>query len=398
MSTIYERQIDNTATAYLRASIYVGKQEKLFKLFAIFLLVGTSILGIFNNYMDFMTPTTIVLVSSGALVVSELLFMRTTTLGQRTATIMDIYESYIYGIAPNKMLTKKISPYIIENYSNKVRPRKRHMKYYFSTPQEASSKYVIFDNQFMQFVVQYKLLLFVRGFFFTLWSMFFIALIVLSAVYNDMFMYTLINIMIPSIGVVIYIIKSWAGIISDMTNHQITIGTLNKIKRNEDVNTALFIRSVQDLLYRYRSSSFNVPTSLEKLFLWKESRIIRRTTRADREQKKIHRTSSGFTTNRGSNREEARAAASSINVKKIHNTTLEKRKPKPGSATTPIKSGATPVKPSNTPAKTAAPSKTNVTPVRTATPVKPVTPSNTKPATGVASSSKPVPPRANAKK
>ncbi|MDE7300740.1 MAG: hypothetical protein K2N47_01075, partial [Clostridia bacterium] len=114
----------------------------------------------------------------------------------------------------------------------------------------------------------YKLYLSIQPFFMTLWIGFVVLVIIIAVSFNDMFVMTLINIMIPSLSAITMIGNSWYNCKLQMKELMVLINVIDQIeamptsRKLEYTKDPENIRILADGLFKYRSSAFVIPNFL----------------------------------------------------------------------------------------------------------------------------------------
>jgi len=350
---MFERQAEAQSTKLLRASIYCSRGEHLFKSLSITISAAVCILGVFNQYFDFFgNALWLAFITGLAFMVDAVMFMFARYSQKWSASLMDVYDHHVYGIPSNKLMTKFMSMASVDVLSRRVRMKKKYKKHYFATKEDADRHCAIFTNQYKQFMNEYNLLHFARTTLYVMWVSVIVALITVAAVLNDQFLNTVTNIFVPSLPILLLIMNAWITYEENLRDMRRYINSLEK-KRQEfasdpnaqNLNSPMFLRTVQDSVFQFRSQNFTVPFFLHYMFAVSDRR----------RKKELEKQGLGL--------------EESIRIRK-----RRKKKPDPKTAS-PLKQ-STPSKPT-TPHKVTPPAKSTSTPKTPAksTPVKkPTTP------------------------
>ncbi|MDR0462142.1 MAG: hypothetical protein LBG88_02285 [Christensenellaceae bacterium] len=263
---MFERQNDDKAIKYLRASIYCSRKERLQKYIAVMFSGAICLVSIFNSYLKFSDSQWLTLGSGAVIIINEFLLYRAKINRTLSASLMDFYDDYIYGLIPNRLLTKPIDPVAIESIAAKVRNRKKCRNYYGNPAS-------VFESQYNTFASSYKMLLFARTFFYTIWLSFFVIILSICATFNDEFLKTLIKILIPSLSMIFLIVRSWQTLWLSLGGHQKCVNILNQTRKEvvageSDVRLTdmKYLRSVQDAVFHTRCNNFTVPGFIQKFY------------------------------------------------------------------------------------------------------------------------------------
>lgn len=283
-SKILQLQNDSEALTYLRASHHCLRKEKSIKYLLIILSFGICLAAIFNRYLPQMAPnvkniveiqtviaTVLNLISGVIVVIGLVLGFYVTRMHTEGTVLRDKYEAYVFD-NPNPSILKPIPQTIIEVYAKKTRrkPDKYFKNFLYSQdddPKDATAQFEYIDKEVRS---DYKLYLSIQPFFLTIWIGFCVLVFLIALSFNDTFITTLINILIPSLSAITIIGNSWYGCRLQMKQLQNLINVTNQIKSMSENKRLLYIsdernmRMLADGLFNYRSSAFVIPTFLEK--------------------------------------------------------------------------------------------------------------------------------------
>ena len=281
---MFERQNDVRAIKLLKASTYCTRMERGVKLISIILSLSICVAGVLNHYLSFVDPMVIVCIAGVILVMDALLMALARRYQVWSASLMDIYDHYVYNIPSNKLVTKYMSPVVTDYYARKVKDKKEKLhNYYFNAKENCETHAPVFENQYKQFVAEYNLLCFARIPLYIMWIGFFVGILAISATFNDRFFSTIVNIFVPSLGVIMLIINAWINFEENLRDLRHCTANLDKkifeYKETEgsaNLNSAMFQRSVQDAIYKFRSTDFTVPSFLYGFYCLNEGLYYRR--------------------------------------------------------------------------------------------------------------------------
>ncbi len=285
-SRYIELQNDKTALTLLRASYHCLRNERIVKYLMIFLSFGICLAAIFNRYLPQMAPhidnivhiqevvaTIINLISGMILVVGLVLGFYVTRMHTEGTVLRDRYEAYVFN-NQNLAILRPISLTVIEEYAKKT--RKKPDKYFKNClykdgeqPKESLAQFEYINNEVHH---DYRLYLSIQPFFLTLWIGFCVLVFVIALSFNDTFITTLINILIPSLSAITIIGNSWYNCRLQMKQLQNLINIVDQInnlpenKRLMYVSNEKNMRALADGLFNYRASAFVIPDFLERRF------------------------------------------------------------------------------------------------------------------------------------
>ena len=296
-SRIVQLQNDKEALTYLRASHHCLKKEKGLKYLMIILSFGICLAAIFNRYLPQMMPsvknisdiqeivaTIINLVSGVILVVGLVLGFYVTRMHTEGTVLRDKYEAFVFN-NQNPSILRPIPKTVIEMYAKKThrKPDKFFKNYLYSENDNPKDSTAQFEYIAREVQSDYKLYLSIQPFFLTIWIGFCVLVFLIALSFNDTFITTLINILIPSLSAITIIGNSWYGCRLQMKQLQNLINVVDQIKNMPESKKALYIadernmRMLADGLFNYRASSFVIPSFLERRFQKKanlESKVI----------------------------------------------------------------------------------------------------------------------------
>lgn len=285
-STIAQRQNDARAIELIKASHRCFRAERIIKYIMIFLSFGVCLAAIFNRYLPQMAPhivdiekiqqdaSTYLNLISGAIIVAGMpLGFYSTRMHTEGTVLQDRYEAYVFDNQSNRSILRPISDTYIALYAKKAGKddtKFRNRIYGDTIPEdEATAQFEFIKKEAHS---DYNLYVSIQPFFMTIWVGFCILVIIIAVSFNDMFVTTLINIMIPSLSAITTIGNSWFACRLQMK--QLT-NLINCIDRIESLPPDLFkkyitdkekMRLLADGLFNYRSSAFVIPNFLVKSY------------------------------------------------------------------------------------------------------------------------------------
>ncbi len=265
------------------------RNERIAKYIMIFLSFGICIVAIFNKYLPQMAKnvddiehiqetaaTYINLVSGVILVVGIIIGFYTTRMHTEGVVLRDRYDAYVFDNPPNLSILRPISQTIINVYSHKTRKKDEAFRNAIyqqnEDPDPVVAQFNYINNEAHE---DYRLYLSVQPFFLTLWVGFCVVIIILAISFNDSFVTTLINIMIPSLSAITTIGNSWYNCRLQMKQLQNLLTVIDQIQRLPDGKRLEYIsdkrnmRALADGLFNYRVSPFVIPNFLIRRFLKK---------------------------------------------------------------------------------------------------------------------------------
>lgn len=283
---LVQLQNEPVAITYLRASHHCLKMEKHIKYLMIFLSFGICLAAIFNRYLPQLMPhvenavaiqeivaTVINLISGVIVVIGLVLGFYASRMHTEGTVLQDKYESYVFGLS-NPSILRPISNTLIEEYARKTKRIQDTQFQYFLYKDIDDPKKATAQFEYISKVVHsdYKLYLSIQPFFLTIWIGFCVVIFLIAISFNDTFITTLINILIPSLSAVTTIGNSWYGCRLQMRQLQNLINITDQINKMSENKKLSYItdernmRMLADGLFNYRSSAFVIPTFLEKRF------------------------------------------------------------------------------------------------------------------------------------
>lgn len=282
-SELLDRQNDETALTLLRASENCLNRERYVKYLMIFMSFSICLAAIFNRYLPQMLPdvenaveiqeiiaTYINLISGVVLVCGIVLGFYVSRMHTEGTTLRDRYEAYVFDNAPNHSILRPIPKTMIEIYAKRTRRKTDDaFKNAIYEPTDAPSRNAA-QFEFINREVRsdYKLYIYIQPFFLTIWIGFCILVMIIAVSFNDRFITTLINILIPSLSAISTIASSWHGCrlqikqLQNLLNVIDEIQSMSENKRMQYISDKHNIRLLADGLYEYRVSPFVIPKFL----------------------------------------------------------------------------------------------------------------------------------------
>lgn len=285
--SIVARQNDKAAITLLKASYRCLRNERIAKYIMIALSFGICIAAILNKYLPQMaksvpnilhvqevTATYLNLISGVILVVGLVFGFYTTRMHAEGIVLRDRYDAYVFDNQPNLSILKPISQTIINVYAHKTRKPDKVFKDFMygpcEDPDEATAQFNYINKEAHS---DYKLYISIQPFFMTLWIGFCLLIMILAVSFNDSFVTTLINIMIPSLSAITTIGNSWYNCRAQIRQLQNLLTVIDQIQRLPDEKRLAYItdkrnmRALADGLFNYRSSAFVIPNFLVRRHL-----------------------------------------------------------------------------------------------------------------------------------
>lgn len=286
-SEIKERQNDETALTLLRASVRCLNNERYIKYLMIFMSFSICLAAIFNRYLPQILPTVenivevqskiatyINLISGVVLVCGIVLGFYVARMHTEGTVLQDRYEAYVFDNSPNLSILRPIPQTMVEIYAKKTR-RKRDEKfinYIYSDEDNPSASTAQYEYIKKEVRSDYKLYIYIQPFFLTIWIGFCILVMIIAVSFNDSFITTLINILIPSLSAISTIANSWHGCrlqikqLQNLQNIIDDIQAMSENKRTAYITDKHNIRLLADGLFAYRASAFVIPNFLKRKY------------------------------------------------------------------------------------------------------------------------------------
>ncbi len=286
-SELLERQNDEEALTLLRASVNCLNNERRVKYLMIFMSFSVCLAAIFNRYLPQMLPnvgniveiqeniaTYINLISGVVLVLGIVLGFYVARMHVEGTSLQDRYEAYVFDNAANFSILRPISKAMIEIYAKKTRWKKdaKFLNNIYSPDDTPSATTAQFDYICNEVRSDYKLYIYIQPFFLTIWIGFCILVMIIAVSFNDKFITTLINILIPSLSAISTIASSWKGCRLQIRQLQNLLNIIDNIQSMPESKKMLYItdkskvRLLADGLFEYRVSPFVIPEFLKRRF------------------------------------------------------------------------------------------------------------------------------------
>ncbi len=286
-STINERQNDAKAITLLRASSKCLSNERTVKYFMITLSFLICILAIFNRYLPHIfgeteqildiqakASTYLNLISGAILVAGIPLGFRCSRMHTEGTVLRDRYDAYVFDNPSNLSILRPISDDVISLYARKTHGAdKRFCNYIYGKDDVVNEATAQFEYISKEAHFDYNLYLSVQPFFIALWVGFCLLIVLIAVSFNDMFITTLINIMIPSLSAINTIGNSWYNCRLQMRQLTNLLSVIDRIqsmpieKRQQYIANKENMRLLADGLFNYRVSPFVIPNFLIRLHI-----------------------------------------------------------------------------------------------------------------------------------
>ncbi len=283
----YARQNDKTAITLFKASYRCLRNERIAKYIMIVLSFGICLAAIFNKYLPQMASgveniteiqstaaTYINLISGLILVIGIVVGFYTTRMHTEGTVLQDRYDSYVFDNPPNLSILRPIPQTVINVYAHKTRKKDEAFRdNLFDSDSPIDADTAQFDYINATAHSDYRLYLSIQPFFLTLWIGFCVIIILLAISFNDAFVTTLINIMIPSLSAITTIGNSWYNCRLQMKQLQNLLTVIDQIQRLPEEKRLAYIkdkrnvRALADGLFNYRVSPFVIPNFLVRRHL-----------------------------------------------------------------------------------------------------------------------------------
>ncbi|MGN0824646.1 MAG: S-4TM family putative pore-forming effector [Candidatus Coproplasma sp.] len=285
-STVASRQNHSQAITLIKASYRCFRAERVIKYIMIFLSFSICLAAIFNRYLPTLFPTLenlekiqqdistyLNLISGGILVAGMPLGFYCNRMHTEGTVLRDRYDAYVFDNKENNSILRPISDTYIDLYAKKVRRADRKFYNYIygnePAPDDAVAQFEYISKEAHS---DYNLYVSIQPFFLTIWVGFCILIIIIAVSFNDMFVTTLINIMIPSLSAITTIGNSWYNCRLQMRQLTNLMNCIERIKALPPDQFKQYItdkdkmRKLADGLFNYRSSAFVIPNFLVRRF------------------------------------------------------------------------------------------------------------------------------------
>lgn len=253
----------------------------------IFLSFLVCLAAIFNRYLPQMFPavenitaiqetiaTYINLVSGVVLVLGIVLGFYVARMHTEGTALQDRFEAYVFDNAANRSILRPIPQNIVEIYAKKTRRKddEQFKNAIYAAGDKPNAATAQFDYISKEVRSDYKLYIYIQPFFLTIWIGFCILVIIIAVSFNDAFITTLINILIPSLSAISTIASSWRGCRLQIRQLQNLINIIDEIqampesKRTAYITDKHNVRLLADGLFEYRVSPFVIPRFLVRRY------------------------------------------------------------------------------------------------------------------------------------
>lgn len=280
------RQNDKTAITLYRASYRCLHVEDATKYAMLVLSFATCILAILNKYLPQMakgvenvyaiqeTISTYLNLASGVILVAGIAIgFYSSRMHSEGVALRDRYDAYVFDNPPNLTILKPVSQTAINVYSHKLKkPNETFKNAIYAPSDDPDVETAQFDYINKELHNDYKLLLSVQPFFLSVWIGFCVLIVILAVTFNDSFVTTLINILIPSLSAVSTIGNAWHSYHLRLRELQNLLSIIDQIQRLPDqkrydyITDKRNVRALADGLFNYRMNAFTVPQFLVKRF------------------------------------------------------------------------------------------------------------------------------------
>lgn len=283
------RQNHKKATIYLKSSFYCFRRERQL----IYVVLVCSILFCISGLVfsllpqllgkaDSQNPANTELLelcdnvvryigfSSGLFLVLQMFVkMLMTRLHLEGVNSIERFDNYVFGIEPNKLITRPQTDAQLENNALRVRRKNEFFQNRYFSSETTEDPATVYEKQKEFFINEYHLMIFAKNKFFNwIWTAFFIGIFAFALIINTEFFSTLLSIFFPSISIISLIVSSMLGYNQSMRFLQNTLTFFESAENDPSVNkrSQLTLRLNQDAIFSYRLSSFNVPSFLVKIY------------------------------------------------------------------------------------------------------------------------------------
>ncbi len=285
-SSVALRQNDSKAIELIKASYRCFRAERIIKYIMIFLSFGVCLAAIFNRYLPQMAPnvadidkiqqdaSTYLNLISGAIIVAGMpLGFYSSRMHTEGTVLQDRYEAYVFDNGANSSILRPISDTYIDLYAKKAhKSDQKFYNYIYGKEPPGNDAAAQFEYIKKNARSDYNLYVSIQPFFLTIWVGFCILIIIIAVSFNDMFVTTLINIMIPSLSAITTIGNSWYNCRLQMRQLTNLIACIDRIEAlppeqyEQYITDKQKIRLLADGLFNYRSSAFVIPDFLVKFY------------------------------------------------------------------------------------------------------------------------------------
>jgi len=285
---MFERQNDPQALTYLKAHIYCERRDRLICMGILVLSLLFFVAGIFNRYMPLIfnnnsdklletreTVSQIVNILSGIFLISQIFINTVARHANRdSACLLSLYECYVYDMTPNKSMLVPYTQNDIEAFARRIkRNPERYVNYLFASPEQAAGSFAAFEKQYSVVNDQYRLMNYSYRFFLVLWIGFLALVLGLALSFDDKFIATMTNMLIPSLSIVNIIVRSVHTFTESNNRLRNAISTMDKKREgckkswtaHEQREFLLEAQKFsQDTIFMLRLLEFTVPHFLER--------------------------------------------------------------------------------------------------------------------------------------
>lgn len=282
MNAFCKRQNDREAIMLYKASTYCYKREYRLRYTIIIFSLLFCFIGIFLNcylklnkldanteqYQQMSKQVSLLLeinsIASGLyLIVQIFLNMHCIKMHKEAVHLEEMYDNYVYNIAPNNFLLKPITEIAVNSYARKLRRSNSHFMNKYFTEKNVQTN-MVFKNQKHIIQETYDVLNYSKEkWFMPAWIFVIILIFVFALVVNEDFMMTLRAIFFPSLTAIVIIVNSHHNHSQNTAVIHNCYNSVNKVTKFKD---PLIIRDLQDAIFNCRMSSFTMPQFVHRRF------------------------------------------------------------------------------------------------------------------------------------
>lgn len=252
----------------------------------IFLSFSTCLAAIFNRYLPTLLPnlenleqvqkeisTYLNLISGAVLVAGLPLSFYCNRMSAESTVLRDRYDAYVFNNKENAAILRPISDTYIDLYAKKVgKDNKKFRNYIYGSETAPDENVAQFEYIAKEVRSDYNMHVSLQPFFLTIWIGFCLLIVIIAISFNDMFITTLINILIPSLSAITTIGTAWYNYKHQMRKLTNLINCVERIQALPDDEFNKYVankdkmRELADGLFNYRSSAIVIPSFLIKIY------------------------------------------------------------------------------------------------------------------------------------
>lgn len=301
-NNLQERQNDVVAIKLLKASQRCFKAERIFKYMMIILSFSVCLAAILNRYfvqiydlfdgesnngeqIQETIALVLNLVSGGIICLSIPVGFYVNRMHSEGTALQDRYEAYVFNNPCNKSILKPVSDQYVEKYARELRHDKKYFNHIYNKDaviDNSNAQYEFIKNEVKH---DYDLYLYIQPFYYVIWIGFFVIVLAMALSFNDKFVTTLLNILIPSLSAISTIATSWYNCrlqmkqLVNLSNCIERIESLPKEQKEKYIQDKKLVRELADGLFNYRLSPFVIPEFLQRMH---ENATLKRNVKADK--------------------------------------------------------------------------------------------------------------------